>query len=328
MSLAAVARGIVACFVGILGCFAFVVAAPAADLQKVVVGKAIISSFPFSGLDLGVQQGIWKSVGLDLQIVTMSGDGKLQQALAAGSVQFGVGSGPGMGYAAKGVPARAVAVIAKEPANMALVVSAQSKVETIADLKGKMIGVTTAGSLTDWLVRKISAYQGWDPSAIVTVPMGDSRTRQAAMQTGQIAGAVTAVQEAYRIQDAGQGKILMTFGKVVPDFYTHVIYARDEMIDKHPDVVRAFLKGWFETAAFMRTHRAETVASIAKTMNVGENIVDQTYDIETGMLSRDGVFDPKAMNVVRNSLQELGILESVPAASAIYSDKFVPVSIN
>jgi NitT/TauT family transport system substrate-binding protein len=302
-------------------------AATAADLQSVNVGKAIVSSFPFSGLDLGVQQGIWKSVGLDLRIVTLSGDGKLQQALAAGSVDFGVGSGPGMGYAAKGVPARAIAVIAKQPANMALVVAPSSGVKAVGDLKGKMIGVTTAGSLTDWLVRKISATQGWDPSAIVTVPMGDARTRQAAMQTGQIAGAVTSVQEAYRIQDAGQGKVLMTFGKIVPDFYTHVIYARDETIAAHPDTVRALLKGWFEVAAFMRSHRAETVASVSKTMNIDPKIVDQTYDIETGMMSTDGAFDPKAMTVVRTSLQELGILDSVPPASAIYTDKFVPVSI-
>src|SRR6266849_501842 len=96
-------------------------AASAQELKKVRVGKAIISSFPFSGLELGVKQGIWKSVGLDAEISTFQGDGRLQQALAAGSIDFGFGSGPGMGYAAKGVPARAVAVIANRPSNMALV---------------------------------------------------------------------------------------------------------------------------------------------------------------------------------------------------------------
>lgn len=316
----------------VLGAFGLIAlsfaGASAADLQKVSVGKAIISSFPFAGLELGIQQGIWQSVGLDVQVVTMAGDGKLQQALAAGSVDFGVGSGPGMGYAAKGVPARAVAVMAKQPANMALIVSPQSKVTTVADLKGKLIGVTTAGSLTDWLVRRTAASQGWDPDAIQTAPMGDARTRQAAMETGQIAGAVTAIQEAYRIQDAGQAKVLMTFGSVVPDFYTHVIYARDELIDKRPDTVKAFLRGWFKVAAYMRAHRAETVASVAKTMNVSEKIIDETYDIETGMMSTDGSFDPKAMDVVRNSLKDLGILDSVPPASAIYTGAFTPVKID
>src|SRR5258708_32113477 len=45
-------------------------AAWAQELKKVRVGKAIISSFPFSGLELGVKQGIWKSVGLNAEIST------------------------------------------------------------------------------------------------------------------------------------------------------------------------------------------------------------------------------------------------------------------
>ena len=57
------------------------------------------------------------SVGLDVEISTFRGDGQLQQALAAGSVDFGFGSGPGMGYASKGVPAHAVAAVANRPAN-------------------------------------------------------------------------------------------------------------------------------------------------------------------------------------------------------------------
>jgi hypothetical protein len=120
-------------------------------LKKLRVGKAINSSFPFAGLELGVRQAIWKAAGLDIEISSFRGDGQLQQALAAGSVDFGYGSGPGMGYAAKGVPAHAVAVVANPPANMALVAAKDSHVVKLEDLKGKRIGVSTAGSLTDWL---------------------------------------------------------------------------------------------------------------------------------------------------------------------------------
>ena len=118
--------------------------------------KAINSSFPFAGLELGVRQGIWKAMGLELQISAFRGDGQMQQALAAGSIDFGFGSGPGMGYAAKGVPAHAVAVIANRPANMALIAAKDGGVRTVDDLKGKRVGVSTAGSLTDWLTRNIA----------------------------------------------------------------------------------------------------------------------------------------------------------------------------
>jgi NitT/TauT family transport system substrate-binding protein len=300
----------------------------AQELKKVRVGKAINSSFPFAGLELGLKQGIWRSVGLNAEISAFRGDGQLQQALAAGSVDFGFGSGPGMGYAAKGVPAHAVAVVANRPANMALVVAKGSHVTSIGELKGKRIGVSTAGSLTDWLARSIAVSNKWKTSDIEIVPMGEMRSRLAAMRSGELTGAVTSVQEAYQIQDNGQGTVLTTFGEVVPHFHTHVIFARDELIQKDPDLVRRFLKGWFTIAAYMRDHRAETVKSIAATMKVSERIIDETYSIETGMMSFDGQFDLQALDVIRLSLKDLGILDVLPATSALYNGKFVPVRIN
>ncbi len=39
----------------------------------------------------------------------------------------------------------------------------------------------------------------------------------------------------------------------------HVIFATNTNIAKRPDDLRKFLKGWFETIQYMRTHKAETV---------------------------------------------------------------------
>jgi hypothetical protein len=78
----------------------------------------------------------------------------------------------------------------------------------------------------------------------------------------------------------------------------------------------------------MRDHRAETVKLAAATMKLSEKVIDETYGIETGMMSFDGQFDPQALEVIRLSLKDLGILEIMPATSALYNGKFVPVRIN
>jgi len=302
--------------------------ARAQQLTNVRVGKAIISSFPFSGLELGVKSGIWKAVGLDVEISTFRGDGQLQQALAAGSIDFGLGSGPGMGYAAKGVPAHAVAAVANKPANMALVVGKASGVTNIAGLKGKRIGVSTAGSLTDWLARNIAVSNKWKPSDIEILPMGDMRARLAAMRSGELTAAVTSVQEAYEIQDNGQGTVLATFADVVPHFHTHVVFARDALIKGNPDLVRRFLKGWFTVAAYMRDHRAEAVKAAADTMKLDPKVIDQTYPIEISGMNFDGSFDPAALDVIRSSLKDLGILDIAPPVSAMLVRGFAPVKVN
>ena len=299
-------------------------AARAADALR--VGKAIASSFPFAGLELGKEQGIFASENLDITISTFRGDGQLQQAFAAGALDVGVGSGPGMGYASKGVPAHAVASLASEPRNMALVVM-NPALKTVDDLKGKRIGVSTAGSLTEWLARAISVRKGWGAEGVEVVPMGETRTRNAAMKAGDLQASVTSTEEGLELQEQGVGRVLMNFGDIVPDFHTHVIFASDALIKQKPDMVRRFLRGWFKTVAYMRDNRAATVRSIAKTMNLSEKVVDMAYDTEMGMMSFDGAFSAKAIEIIRGSLKDLGITDTAPAAAAMYDPGFTPVKL-
>ena len=250
----------------------------------------------------------------------------MQQAFAAGALDVGVGSGPGMGYASKGVPARAVAALASEPRNMALVVM-DPAIKTVDDIKGKRIGVSTAGSLTEWLARAISTRKGWGPDGVEVVPMGETRTRNAAMKAGELQGSVTSTEEGLSLQEQGVGRVLMNFGDIVPDFHTHVIFASDALIKSKPEVVRRFLRGWFKTVAFIRDNRALAVKSIAKTMNLSEKVVDMAYETEMGMMSYDGAFSPKAIEIIRGSLKDLGIVDTAPAAAAMYDPDFAPVKL-
>ena len=82
-----------------------------------------------------------------------------------------------------------------------------------------------------------------------------------------------------------------------------------------------------DLVAFMRDNRAATVKSIAKTTNYSEKIIDLSYDTEMQMISFDGAFSPKALDFLRNSFQELEILDRVPDVKEIYHPGFAPVSI-
>jgi hypothetical protein len=45
------------------------------------------------------------------------------------------------------------------------------------------------------------------------------------------------------------------------------------------------------------------------------------------MLSYDGAFNPKAIEVIRASLKDLGILNFVPEAKDMYAPGFAPVKL-
>src|SRR5262249_56114613 len=122
--------------------------AAAFALDKVKVGKAVPNSFAFSGVEVGIAAKKFEQEGLELEVSAFRGDAQLQQTLTARSVDFGFGSGPGMGFRVKGVPAIAVAAMYGPPANLALLVPANSPIKSVADLKGKPVGLPPPGSPT------------------------------------------------------------------------------------------------------------------------------------------------------------------------------------
>jgi hypothetical protein len=75
----------------------------------------------------------------------------------------------------------------------------------------------------------------------------------------------------------------------------------------------------------MRANKDFVVASEARTIEVKPSIAAKIYDAQIAGFSLDGAWSPAAIDVIRHSLKELGILSAVPEAKAIYNDQFVPV---
>jgi ABC-type nitrate/sulfonate/bicarbonate transport system substrate-binding protein len=298
---------------------------PALALDQVRLGKAVPNSFAFGAAEVGIEAKIFDAEGIKVEVTSFRGDAQLQQALAAGGVDVGLGSGPGLGFRAKGAPAIGVAAMYGPPANLALVLPLDTPIRTIADLKGKRIGVTTAGSLTDWLVRELSRQQGWGSDGMQILALGQMQARLAAIQRGELDGMVIEAATGYELEEAGKAKNFLLFGDIAKDFYTHVIFASDDLIEKRPDLLGRFLRGWFKTIAFMRANKDFAVASEAKTIEVKPSIAAKIYDAQISGFSPDGAWNPAAIDVIRHSLKELGILSVVPEAKAIYNDQFVPV---
>jgi ABC-type nitrate/sulfonate/bicarbonate transport system substrate-binding protein len=295
--------------------------------DKIRFGKSVPNSFAFSTAEIGKEAKTWEQENIELAISAFRGDAQMQQALTAGAVDIAVGSGPGLGFRAKGVPAIGVAAMYGPPANLALTVLARSDIRTVADLKGKRIGVTTLGSLTDWLTRKLSQQQGWGPEGIKVMPLGAVPARLAAMERGELDGMVIESATGYELEEQGKGRTILLFGDIEKHFYTHVIFASDAMIEKQPELLRRFLRGWFKTVAFMKANKDATIKASTKVVGVRESILSKVYDAQMGNFSLDGAWDPAAIDVLRHSFKELHILDFVPEAKTIYNDKFVPVKI-
>lgn len=297
---------------------------PAMALDKVTVGKSGVAMI-WTAIDVGQAAKIWESVGIEVDALQLSGDARLQEGLTAGAFDFGLGSGPSTGYKVKGVPATAVAALAGPPYSFFVVVSPDSKLRGVDDLKGHSIAVTSAGSLTDWLVRELSRQKGWGSDGVTPQPLGAMRSSMAAMKNGDVDGVLVTSGPAYEFEDHHEARILVSFGDIVTHFHTHVLIARNELIDKKPDLVQRFVNGWFKSVAYMKTHKDEAVKIAAKSLEISEEAAAKAYEADViKMMLDDGKFSPEAMDVIRHSLVQLNILDKVPEAKDLYTDRFVP----
>src|SRR5262249_16294597 len=181
--------------------------------------KPVPNSFAFSTAEVGTDAKIWPQEGIELAVSAFRGDAQMQQALTAGSIDVALGSGPGLGFRAKGVPAIGVAAMYGPPSNLALSVLARSSIKTVADPHAKRSGVATAGSLTDWLTRKLSQQQGWGPTGIEVVALGAVPARLGAMERNELDGFVIESATAYELAEEGKGRTITLFGDIEKHFY-------------------------------------------------------------------------------------------------------------
>jgi NitT/TauT family transport system substrate-binding protein len=289
------------------------------------VGRAIANSWSFIPLDVGMAAGIFAKHGLAIESVSFTGSARLQQGMAAKSIDIGLSSGPELAMVAKGAPVIAVGAIVLSP-RMTITVRAGGPIRQPQDLRGKRIGVSTSASLTEWLTRELSRREGWGRDGVQAIALGSDAAQIAAMKTGQIDGLVLDVATALRLESAGEGRIVLYFGDIIKDFIQNAAYARRDLVAANPNLVRRFLAGWYDTIAYMATHKDESIRIALPIVDLPPDLAARGYDQWMEAYSRDGRFDPVALGLLAKSFVEMGLLPAEPDMKGLYTEEFLPPS--
>ena len=303
---------------------ALVAAAPALADTKLTVGKAAPNAEAIIPVNVGDRLGIFKKHGLDLTIVDFGGGSKMVQALTAGSIDIADGDGSQMAFVAKGVPMMAVCENATTLPYTSVGVPWDSPIKTKADLKGKKIGVSAAGSMTDWLALELQRSQGWGPDAVTRVMIGSGNASVAAFHDHQIDAYIGGTTTFLAMEERQIGRVLFPVSDYVGHIASGTLYASNHLIETNPDAIRAFLAAWLETTAFIRTHKAETVKIESAITGFSENVMAKEYEIVKDMYSADCKFDQESLATLRRSFADLKVLPEPPDMSKLYTEAFLP----
>jgi NitT/TauT family transport system substrate-binding protein len=290
-----------------------------------VVGKAAPNADAIIPVNVGDKLGIFKKHGLDLKIVDFTGGSKMSQAMAAGSIDIGDGAGTEMALVAKGVPMIAICESAGPIPFIGIGVPWDSPIHSIAELKGKKIGVSSAGSLTDWLAKQLARKEGWAPSDITIVTMGNAATSIIAAFREHLVDAYIGVSSLFlSMEEKKTGRLLVPVSQYAGKLAAGTLYASKHIIDTNPDAVRAFVAAWIETIDFMRTHKAETVKIESEITGFPESVMSKDYDLTIGMFTKDCRFDAESLATLRQSFVDLKLLSTPPDMTKLYTEAFLP----
>jgi ABC-type nitrate/sulfonate/bicarbonate transport system substrate-binding protein len=117
---------------------------------------------------------------------------------------------------------------------------------------------------------------------------------RAAIKTGQIDGYIGALETGYALEEQKEWRVITSADSVRRAFHHARVLRARGVIQKRPEVVRAFLRGWMDTIAFMKANKDKTVEITAKVINVkpvGGPAAPTTSRF--GIFSTDGTFGPR-----------------------------------
>jgi len=129
-------------------------------LRKLVYGTPTDKSG--IAVRMGVEQGFFRDVGVDLEVRTIFGGPPLAAAYDTGALVFGqIGSPPAINAIARGAKFRIVGGGLRRKLHNYLAV--RPNIEDFEVLKGARIGILSLGSCAEWFLRAMLHHRGLDP---------------------------------------------------------------------------------------------------------------------------------------------------------------------
>ena len=298
----------------------------AAQGPTVKIGTAVLGDFSMvTPILVAQEKGLFRGQGVTAEFQPFRGGPDLVKAVVAGQIQIGVtGATDVPVFRATGVPIR---FIASQVDGNHFTLNVAQTVTSLADLKGKSIGVTRVGAATWVFAVMLAKQQGWDPEKDVTVVgLGGLDAQLAALSRGEIAafiwgdgGAVTELQ--------GKSKVLLRLDTVTPKWLSQGYYATDESIKGNKDALQKTLKALFQAVQFIREKPGEAAAIATKTLQWPEDAIARAQKISGPLLSKDGVISVEALEVMQTTLLEYKLQEKRVPTADLYTAEFTPVRL-
>ncbi|MDI9234428.1 ABC transporter substrate-binding protein [Limnohabitans sp. HM2-2] len=310
--------------------------AQALEKPKLTIAVGGKNLFYYLPLTIAEQLGYFKAEGLDVTIVDFAGGSRALQAVVGGSADVVSGAFEHtINMQFKGQPMRAFVLQGAAP-QIVLGVNPKTlpNFKTVADLKGKKIGVTAPGSSTNVLANFVLAKAGLKPSDVSFVGVGAGSGAVAAMRAGQIDAMSNLDPVITLLTRSGDMKIVTdtrnmaeaekVFGGPMP---AGCLYAPQPFLDKHPHTAQALANAMVRANKWIQqAGGGDIIKAVPESYLLGDRAVYiEGFLAAKQAMSVDGSFPAKGAETAFRALASVD--DKLAAAklnlNAVYTNDFV-----
>jgi ABC-type nitrate/sulfonate/bicarbonate transport system substrate-binding protein len=219
----------------------------------------------------------------------------------------------------RGLPLRVVMTIADKPL---FALMARPGVNSVEELKGKLVGISSFGASPDTLARAVLRRYKLDPNRDVKIlALGGGTNRIAAIKTGAVDAALIEAPYNVMLEREGFRKILFV-GDLIPSpldgFGTTL-----EKIRKQPDEVQQLVRATLRGIQYVKTNKQESVRAIMKWADMDRPFAEGSYEMAVTSWSNTGAANPQGVQIAMEEIKIEQKLETLPDSAKAFDWSFV-----
>lgn len=289
-----------------------------AQLKKVRLSATSIAVTELQ-FRIALVKGFFRDEGLDVEIVLIRGAVGMQ-ALLGGSVDYTSAAGSVIAAASHGMPVRLVLVVNSKP-QFDLV--GQPDIKSVAQLKGKVVGISSRGGAVDILTQTILAQHGVTANKDATmIVIGSPEELVAALRTGRIAACLLTQPRQLVLYRDGFTKLAYS-GDYFSTYPTGGAGTTEEKIKNNPAEVLSFVRASLKGQQYFAQHRNESIDIISKYLGIKDrSLATEAYDLQVSRLGGVSYFDDAWMRGAIDFTKKSMSLSKDVAPSQVFDFSF------
>jgi ABC-type nitrate/sulfonate/bicarbonate transport system substrate-binding protein len=253
------------------------------NLRMVFVSLAWNSEIPFRA---ALARGFFKQQGLQIEPILIRGGPAAIAALVSGEVDFAAIGGAQAVFRsrARGLD---LSIIGCTSSTTNYILLGNKQTRTVEDLKGKTIGITGAGTYSEFAMRAFLKKSNINPDKDVMLrAIGGTVLRAAAIERGIIAAAPFSPEDGVRLIKAGYSVISnLNESLGIPQ---NILVTRNEVLEKYPETTKRVLKAYIQGINLAKFNKKEAIkAGYDSGLQGDPEIVSAAWDLYSPGLTAD-----------------------------------------